>query len=173
MLSREITVKANFERFSMYSISVDYPNDSRVEFNSKGRRETGDVAFHLPEKVRIFLSWGELGKVAKSFHSVQEHAEFSLNAMKKGKNVRNFEGLSKDSVPVNTHNGALTKVRFEEMMAGLPFAGKKAFQREAYSLHVHCEESKRYFVLYTMAPSDPQAKYSSIMSAMVESFKCH
>jgi hypothetical protein len=173
MVSYEITVRDNFERFSMYSISIDYPNDSRVEFNSKGRRETGDVAFHLPEKVRIFLSWGDLEKVSKRFNSVQQHAEFSIDAMKKGKNVRNFEQVSKESVEVNTHWGALNKVKFEEMLPGLPFAGKKALQREAYSLHVHCEESKRYFVLYTMAPSDAQGKYSRTMSTMVDSFKCH
>jgi hypothetical protein len=173
MLSYEITVKDNFERFSMYSISIDYPNDSRVEFNSKGRREVGDVAFHLPEKVRIFLSWGELEKVSKRFNSVQEHAEFSLNSMKKGKNVRNFEQVFTDSVAVNTHKGTLNKVKFEEMIPGLPFAGKKVLQREAYSLHVHCDESKRYFVLYTMAPSDAQGKYDKTMTAMVDSFKCH
>lgn len=166
-------MKDNFERFSMYSISVDYPNDSRVEFNSKGKRDTGDVAFHLPERVRIFLSWGDLEKVSKRFNSVQEHAEYSINAMKKGKNVRNFEKVSTDSVEVNTHRAALNKVKFDEMVASIPFAGKKALQREAYSLHVHCEESKRYFVLYSMAPSDSQGRYDKTMTAMVESFKCH
>ena len=162
-----------FERFSMYSIGIDYPNDCRVEFNSKGRRETGDVAFHLPEKIRIFLSWGELGKVSKRFATVQEHAEFSLNSMKKGKNVRNFEQRSTDSVAVNTHKAALNKIKFEEMMPGIPFTAKKPLQREAYSLHVHCENSKRYFVLYTMAPNDPQGKYDKTMTAMIDSFKCH
>ena len=166
-------MKDNFERFSIYSFGIDYPNDCRVEFNSKGRRETGDVAFHLPEKIRIFLSWGELAKVANRFNSVQEHAEFSLNAMKKGKSVRNFEQVSKDSVPVNTHNAALNKIRFEEMISGFPFSGKKPVQREAYSLHVHCEDSKRYFVLYTMAPYDGQGKYDRTMTAMIDSFKCH
>jgi len=166
-------VTNNFERFSMYSIGVDYPDDSRVEFNSKGKREAGDVAFHLPERIRIFLSWGDLEKVSKRFNSVLEHAEYSINAMKKGKNVRNFEHISRDHIEVNSHKATLTKVKFDEMIPSLPFTGKKSLQREAYSLHVHCEESKRYFVLYTMAPSDPQGKYDKTMTTMVQSFKCH
>ena len=166
-------MKDNFERFSLYRISIAYPNDSRVEFNSKGRRETGDVAFHLPEKIRIFLSWGELEKVEKRFSSVQEHADYSINAMKKGKHVANFEQTSKDSVTVNTHKAALNKVKFDEMVSTLLFAGKKPLQREATSLHVHCSDSNRYFVLYTMTPGDIEGKYGKTMTKMIDSFRCH
>ena len=166
-------MKDNFERFSMYRISIDYPSDSRVEFNSKGRRETGDVVFQLPEKVRIFLSWGELEKISKRFNSVQEHAEYSLNAMKKGKHVTNFEQTSRDSVAVNSHKAALNKVKLDEMISTLLFTGKKPLHREAFSLHLHCSESNRYFVLYTLTPSDTEGKYDRILTKMVDSFKCH
>jgi hypothetical protein len=157
----------------MYRISIDYPDNARVEFNSKGRREAGDVAFHLPENIRIFLSWGELEKVSKRFNSVQEHAEYSLDAMKKGKNVGNFESASNDSMTINTHKAALSRVKFDEMIASIPFAAKKPLKRSAYSIHVHCDISNRYFVLYTMSPNDDQRKYDKILTTMAESFKCH
>jgi hypothetical protein len=144
-----------------------------VEFNSKGSRETGDVVFHLPERVKIFLSWGELEKVRKRFNSAQEHAEYNLNAMKKGKHVTNFEQTSQDYVTVNTHNAALNKVKFDETISTLPFTGKKTLQREAFSLHVHCSDSNRYFVLYTMTPSDTEGKYDKTMTKMMDSFRCH
>ncbi len=166
-------MKSSFENFSIYGFAVDYPEMSRVEFNSKGRRESGDVVFHLPDKVervRIFLSWGDLEKV-KRFQSTDEHADFSLDAMKKGKNVQNFERLSRDTISIHTHRSSVNKVRFDERSRGL--TGSKDISREAYSLHVHCPTSNRYFVLYTMTPSHGDSRYDKIMESMKDSFKCH
>ena len=166
-------MNGSYENFSIYGFAVDYPGESRVEFNSKSRREAGDVVFHLPDKVdrvRIFLSWGELEKV-KRFPSTEEHAAFSLDAMKKGKNVKNFERLSHDTTPVHTHRSSVNKVRFDEKSMGL--TGSKDIPRQAYSLHVHCPKSNRYFVLYTMTPGNSDLRYDKIMESMRDSFKCH
>jgi hypothetical protein len=163
-------VKDPFENFSIYGFTVDYPEECRVEFNAKSRRESGDVVFHFPDKARIFLSWGELEKVSKRFKSTEDHAEYSLDAMKKGKNVKNFERVSRDTLDL--HKGAVNRVRFDESAPGL-FARSKTIPREAYSVHVHCEKSKRYFVLYTMTLSNSEGAYDRIMGSMKNSFKCH
>jgi len=160
-----------YEKFRMYGFSIDYPQECQVEFNSKSRREAGDVVFRFPENVRIFLSWGELDKVTKRFNSAEEHANYSLDAMKKGKNVTNFERVSRDTIPMHSHKGYLNRVKFDEK--GIKFLpGSKDVPREAYSLHVHCDDSKRYFVLYTMMPAN-EVRFSRIMESMRESFKCH
>ena len=167
-------MKDSFENFSIYGFSLDYPEESRVEFNAKSRRESGDVVFHLPDKVervRIFLSWGDLEKVSKRFQTPEEHAEFSLDAMKKGKNVKNFERISRDTLSLHNHSGSVNKVKFDERSVGL--TGSKNIPREAYSLHVHCAKSNRYFVLYTMTPSGSGGRYDKIMDSMRDSFKCH
>jgi hypothetical protein len=155
----------------MYGFTIDYPEDCRVEFNSKSRREAGDVVFRLPENIKIFLSWGELEKVSKRFGSPEEHANYSLDAMEKGKNVKNFERVSRDSIRLHSHKSSVNKVRFDEKTLTL-FARGKDMPREAYSLHVHCDKSKRYFVLYTMAPAN-DVEFHKIMESMTESFKCH
>jgi hypothetical protein len=155
----------------MYGFTIDYPEDCRVEFNSKSRREAGDVVFRLPENIRIYLSWGELEKVSKRFASPEEHANYSLDAMEKGKNVKNFERVSRDSIRLHSHRSAVNKVRFDEKTLTL-FARGKDLPREAYSLHIHCDKSKRYFVLYTMAPAK-EIRFEKIMESMRESFKCH
>lgn len=164
----------SFENFSIYGFSLDYPEESRVEFNSKGRRESGDVVFHLPDKVdrvRIYLSWGDLEKVSKRFPTTEEHADFSLDAMKKGKNVKNFERVSRDTLSLHNHKVSVNKVKFDERSAGL--TGSKNIPREAYSLHVHCPKSNRYYVLYTMTPSGSGGRYDRIMDSMRNSFQCH
>jgi hypothetical protein len=155
----------------MYGFTIDYPEDCRVEFNSKSRREAGDVVFRLPEDIRIYLSWGELEKVSKRFGSPEEHANYSLDAMEKGKNVKNFERVSRDSIRLHNHRSAVSKVRFDEKSLRL-FSRSKDLPREAYSLHIHCDKSKRYFVLYTMAPAN-ELRFEKIMESMRESFKCH
>jgi len=161
-----------FENFSMYGFTIDYPEECRVEFNSKNRREAGDIVFRFPGENRIFLSWGDLEKVSKRFGSPEEHANYSLDAMKKGKNVKNFEKLSHDTISIRNHDSPLNKVSFDEKaLRFLP--GSKDIPREAYSLHVHCDESKRYFVLYTMASASDQGKFNRIMESMTQSFKCH
>ena len=168
------TVKDSYENFSIYGFSLDYPEECRVEFNSKSRRESGDVVFTFPDKVdrvRIFLSWGELEKVSKRFQTTEEHAEFSLDAMKKGKNVKNFERVSRDTLPLHNHRGSVNKVKFDERSVGL--IGSKDIPRQAYSLHVHCDKSNRYFVLYTMTPRNSESRYDRIMDSMRDSFRCH
>ncbi len=173
-LQTRLTVKDSFENFNIYGFALDYPEECRVEFNSKGRRESGDVVFHLPDKVdrvRIFLSWGDLEKVSKRFQSTEEHADFSLDAMKKGKNVKNFERVSRDTLSLHGHKSTVNKVKFDERSVGL--TGSKNIPREAFSLHVHCDKTNRYFVLYTMTPSNSERKYDRIMDSMRTSFNCH
>ena len=165
-------LKNEFENFSMYGFSINYPDVCRVEFNSKSRRETGDMSFKFPDSARIFLSWGELEKVSKRFGSPEEHANFSLDAMKKGKNVKNFERVSRDTMPLHSHNTSVNKVRFDEKALKV-FGRGKDIPREAYSLHVHCDKSNRYFVLYTMAAVDDERKFERIIESMRQSFNCH
>lgn len=165
-------VGSAIEKFSMYGFSIDYPDGCRVEFNSKSRREAGDVAFQLPEKIGIFLSWGELEKVTKRFDSAEEHAAYSLETMKNRKKVRNFERVSHDIITLNDHNSSVNRIRFGYKATRL-FPGGKNIPWEAYSLHVHCDKSRRYFVLYTMAPASEEARFDKLMESMRDSFSCH
>jgi hypothetical protein len=165
-------MNSDFENFSMYGFAIDYPEVCRVEFNSKSRREAGDVAFRFPDSVRIFLSWGELEKVSQRFSSAEEHANYSLDAMKRGKRVKNFERVLRDTTTLHNHKTSVNKVRFEEERLKL-FGRGKDISREAYSLHVHCDKSKRYFILYAMAPVNDEVRLDRIMESMTESFKCH
>ena len=164
-------VSVDFERFSIYGFSIMCPNDCRLELTTKTRRESGTVTFHFPDKVRIFLSWGELRKALKKFQTVEEHAEHSLSVVKKGGNVKNFERVSQDSLSICSHRGVYNHVELEEVSASL-FAGSRRTPRLAYSVHVHCPSSSRYFVIYTLLPGT-EAEYEKIVMAMANSLICH
>jgi hypothetical protein len=129
------------------------------------------VVFHFPDKVKIFLSWGDLEKAVKSFHTVEEHADHSLNAVKKSGNVKKFERVSRDTLSLYSHKGVYSRVRLEEMTVGF-LTGRKSIPRDAYSVHVHCQDSSRYFVIYTLIYGGTEGHEKTLMT-MANSIKCH
>jgi hypothetical protein len=165
-------MEQDFEQFSVYGFSVDYPMDSRIEFNPKSRHGQGDVVFHFPDRVKIFLSWGDLESALKKFSTVQEHADHSLQRIKKAGNVKSFERISHDSIRINSHEGVYNLARFEEIAVGL-FSGKKRAPREAHSVHVHCPESSRFFVVYALLPTGGTYDYDRTFTKMANTLHCH
>ncbi len=160
------------EQFSVYGFSIEYPKDLRIEFNPKSRRGEGDVVFHFPDRMKIFLSWGDLEKASKKFQTVEEHADHSLKRIKTAGNVKDFQRVSHDSLKVNSHNGVYNRAKFGEVTVGF-FSGKKRNPREAHSVHVHCPETGRYFVVYALIPSGGTYDYEKIFSVMTHSLHCH
>jgi hypothetical protein len=162
----------NFERFSVYGFSIEYPEDARVEFNPKSRRSEGDVVFHFPDKTKIFLSWGDLEKAKKSFGTVEKHADHGLNQVKRARSVKNFELASHDSVSINSHQGVYNRAKFDEVMVGL-LSSKNKSPREACSLHVHCAQSSRYYVVYALLSTGGTYDYDKTFTRMAKTLKCH
>jgi hypothetical protein len=165
-------MEQGFEHFSVYGFSIDYPEDSHVEFNPKSRRGEGDVVFHFPDKTKIFLSWGDLEKALKRFSTVEEHANHSLNRVKTARNVKSFERISHESFRIRSHEGVYNQAKVEELTAGL-FTGKRRSLREAHSVHVHCPKSSRFFVIYALLPIGPTYDYAKTFTSMANSLRCH
>jgi len=164
----------NFETFSVYSFSIQYPPVCRVEFNPKSRREAGDIVFHFPDREKVFLSWGNLNKAEKKFETAEKQAEHSLQVVKKSGNVKNMEKLENDVMTLNSHKAAYNRVRLDEQPAGLFMGGKRTVPHDAYSIHLHCDQSSRYFVIYTMlSPKAPEDFGAAIFKVMANSFRCH
>ncbi len=165
-------MEQDFEQFSVYGFSIEYPKDLRIEFNPKSRRGEGDLVFHFPDRVKIFLSWGDLEKASQKFKTVEEHADHSLKRIKTAGNVKNFERVSHDSIRIRSHNGVYNRAKFEEVTIGF-FSGKRKNPREAHSVHVHCPVSSRFFVVYALLPTEGTYEYEKIFSAMANSLRCH
>ncbi|MGD0175220.1 MAG: hypothetical protein ABSC50_00140 [Candidatus Bathyarchaeia archaeon] len=162
----------DFERFSVYGFSIDYPKEARIEFNPKSRRGEGDVVFHFPDKTKIFLSWGDLEKAKKSFGTVGEHADHGLNKVKTARNIKSFELISHDTVSINSHQGAYNRAKFEEVAVGF-LGGRSKSPREAHSIHVHCAESSRYYVVYALLFIGGTYDYAKAFTKMAKTLKCH
>ena len=160
------------ENFSVYKFSINYPSICRVEFNHKNRRDKGDVVFHFPDKERVFLTWGDLKIAEKKFGNAEKHAERSLQAVKNSGNVKKMEQILKDTLMINSHKASYNQVKIDEIQTGF-FVGKRVVVHETHSIHLHCNKSSRYFVIYTMLSSKTPEDFDTIFKLMSNSFKCH
>jgi len=162
----------DFEKFSVYGFSIDYPSTCYVELSPKSRREVGDVVFHFPNKDKVYVTWEGLEKARKKFRTVDEQAEHSINQVTKSTSVRRVERLSRDSLTINSHKAVYNRLKLDEIPAGF-LLRTKSTTHETHSVHLHCENSSRFFVIYSLLSSNPPENFQSIMMSIVNSFRCH
>jgi hypothetical protein len=163
---------AKLERFSVYGFSIDYPPVCRFEFNPKSTRKKGDVVVHFPDKEKLFVSWGDLNTVEAKFPTVKEQAEQSIKAMTKSRSVGKVERISSKTLEVNSHTAVYNQVKFEEFsVAGI--AKTRKTRHLTYSVHLHCQDSSRFFVIYAILSPNAPEDFDALFMRMVDSFTCH
>ena len=113
---------------------------------------------------------GPLEEAKKSFLSCNEHANANLNNLKKIQEIKKIEIIETKPVEINSHEGRFNYVRVIGSKPEFIFS-KKSFQKEIRSLHLHCELSKRFFVIYG-ASSDKNSEYPHMFEKMLKSFRC-
>jgi len=161
--------QAAYERFEAYGFGTDYPSDWVIELNPKSRRALGDLALKYPGGDKLFLSWGELEKV-KKLNGVEAHADYSVDRIK-GRGGKIVD-LRKDSVVVNGHRSASRDVDIETLRRGR-FMSTYKVRQHVRSLHVHCDVTGRYFVIYGSISPDRAEEQSEVFSKVVKTFVCH
>jgi hypothetical protein len=164
--------ESSLERFSVYGFSIDYPAVCRVEINPKSLREIGDIVFHFPDREKVFLSWGQLAKAREKFQTIEAQADHAIDVIRKARNIKNFQMISQDSLDINSHEALYKSIQVEEILTGF-LGGMKTIRRKAYSLHVHCDRSSRYFVVYVFLTANAPDAFDKVFRTMISSIKCH
>jgi hypothetical protein len=165
----------NFEKFSVYKFSLDYPNVCRLEFNPKSRREAGDIVFHFPDREKLYVSWGNLEVARKRFKDPQDHAEHGLKTIMRGRGVseKDSQRETQQSLQINSHDAVYNSVKLGELIPGLFLSKKRIITRRAYSVHVHCDKSNRYFVIYSLVSPNAPEDFGELLLTMARSLTCH
>jgi hypothetical protein len=164
--------KKGFENFAVYMFSMDYPEVCRIEFHPKSMKQKGDVVFHFPDREKIFVSWGKLDIAQNKFATVEEQAENSLKAVSKGAQPKTMERVKQDSMKINSHKAVYNHVRMEERPRGV-FPGKQKILRDVLSIHLHCEPTSRYFVIYATPTRNAPEDFGDLFLDMAHTFECH
>jgi hypothetical protein len=154
----------------MYGFSIEYPDTWEIELNPKTDRTAGDVAFKT-SRHRIFLTWGPLERVKEKYGSLDRHAEAGIQKVRKGGDVRNLETLEKREVYVNGHKSILNRFR---VTLGVGIMAMRNAYRELSSVHLHCDVTGKFFVLYeSVMGSGSGMELGTAFEHMKDSFKCH
>jgi hypothetical protein len=158
------------ETLMIYGFSFEYPAEAKIEFNPKFKREGGDVAVKLPGEYNTFVSWGLLEKLPEKFSDIHEHSKHSVENVRKSVQGK-VTKVENREIDVNGHRGDYNHVKVDVPRRGL-FGGKGQVQ-EIHSLHIHCPESKRYYVIYGSSRPDKSGPQSETLMDLLQSFKCH
>jgi len=159
-----------YELFSMYGFSIDYPDTWEVELNPKSERTGGDVVFKTLRH-RVFLSWGLLDSAEKKYGSLDKHVDASIQKVRKGGDVRKLETLERTSASMNGHKAIFSHYR---VTLGVSFYAMRTAYREVSSVHLHCEKTGKFFVLYeSIMGSDTVTGLETIFGHMKDTFRCH
>jgi len=164
--------RPKYELLAMYGFSAKYPNNARLELNPKTRREKGDIVFHLEGGFRVFLSWGSLQEARKRYATAEAQASASIQRSVKSTHAK-LEGTPEiKNLKIQGHDATYTHARMFMDRGGFPFGAGRVTQ-DSHSLHLQCDESGRYYVMYTFARPESSEQLGKIFEPLMLSLKCH
>jgi hypothetical protein len=166
------TAQPKHELVALYGFSANYPNNARLEFNPKSRREKGDLVFHTGNGFKIFLSWGGLAEARKRYATAAEQASDSIKRSLKNTRAK-LEGTPETrSMKIMNHDATYTHARMFVERGGFPFGSSRVSQ-DAYAMHVHCDRSERYYVVYAFGRPNVSEELGKTIEPIMSSLKCH
>lgn len=164
------TTTGRDETLMIYGFSFNYPAGAKIEFNPKFKREGGDVAVKLSGEYNTFVSWGMLAKLPERLSSISEHAKYSIENVRKSVQGK-ATSIENKQVDVNGHRAEYNHVRVD--VPGRGFLARKGQVQEIHSLHIHCSESSRYFVIYGSSTPEKADSQGRTVAMLLDSFRCH
>jgi hypothetical protein len=163
-----------FESLSVYGFRTVCPSTWRIEFDPKSDRSRGDVAFKSVERSNVFLSWGPLERVKKKFSSLEDHVKDSVDRVKRNPRAKRVEIVETKELMIESHRALYTLIKVSFSTPSIvPFSKGKDETQEVRSMHLHCEASGRYYVMFGQIALDKSQEYKEVFDKMMESFKCH
>jgi hypothetical protein len=161
-----------YELLAMYGFSAKYPDNARLELNPKARREKGDVVLHLEEGFKVFLSWGSLEEARKRYATAAAQASASIERSVKSTRAKLDGTPETKSLKIQGHDAAYTHARMFVERGGFPFGSRRVTQ-DSHSMHLQCDDSGRYYVVYAFARPETSEQVGKILEPIMLSLKCH
>jgi hypothetical protein len=166
------TAQPEYELLAMYGFSANYPNNARLELNPKTRREKGDIVLHLEEGFKIFLSWGSLEDARKRYATAAAQASASIERSVKSTRAKLDGTPETRNFRIQGHDATYTHARMFVERGGFPFGSRRVTQ-DSHSMHLQCDESGRYYVVYAFARPETSEQVGKIIEPIMLSLKCH
>ena len=166
------TPQPEYEALAMYGFSVNYPNNARLELNPKTRREKGDIVLHLEEGFKVFLSWGSLEDARKRYATAAAQASASIERSVRSTRAKLDGTPETRNWKIQGHDATYTHARMFVERGGFPFGSRRVTQ-DSHSMHLQCDESGRYYVVYAFARPETSEQVGKTIEPIMLSLKCH
>jgi len=159
------------EPFAVYGFKLTIPDNWRVEFNPKGNRLEGEVAFHTPKMNKVFFAWGSLVEASKRFKTLQEQRDWGVARMAKSRGIQEAKISESKRIQICGHDALITRIT---ATSGGRFLSRNQPDRLVIALHLHCPLTSRFYVLY-VAPTDMEEYpgLPGLFERVAQSFVCH
>jgi len=162
----------DFELLALYGFSAKCPKTVRLELNPKSTRQKGDVVLHFEQGFKIFFSWGKLDDARKRYPTAAAQASDSVKRSIKSTQAKLDGTPETKNVNIQGHEAVYTHARMFVERGGFPFGSRRVTQ-DAYAMHVHCEDSERYYVVYAFVRPEASETLAKIFEPVMSSLKCH
>jgi len=162
----------DFEPLALYGFSAKCPKTARLELNPKSTRQKGDVVFHFEQGLKIFVSWGKLEDARKRYPTAAAQASDSVKRSIKSTQAKLDGTPETKNLKIQGHDAVYTHARMFVERGGFPFGSRRVTQ-DAYAMHVHCEDSGRYYVVYAFVRPEGSETLAKIFEPIMSSLKCH
>jgi hypothetical protein len=157
------------DTLKIYGFSFEFPATAKLEFNPKFKRDDGDVAVKSPAKAVVFVSWGDLEKVIKKAPTTEDHAKFSLERVRKSVQGK-LNSVEHKDIDVNGHTAIFNHVKIDVPRRGLFGKGQ---QQDVRSVHLHCDKTARYFVIYATSTPLNIEEQGQTLNEIIDTLQCH
>ncbi len=159
------------EYFALYGFALGIPKEWRVEFNPKGTRAKGDVVFHAPDATKVFVSWGPLDEAKKRFKTVEDQRDWGIANLAKSRGISSVSTTEKKESVICGHRALTTRI---VASVGGGLLTRKQPDQGSDSVYLHCPESSRYYVIYSVPqPSGGATGFSALFDSVAQSLVCH
>jgi len=162
----------DFELLALYGFSAMCPKIARLELNPKSRRQKGDLVLHFEQGLKIFVSWGRLEDARKRYPTAAAQASDSVKRSIKSTQAKLDGTPETKNLKIHGHDAVYTHARMFTERGGFPFGSRRVVQ-DAYAMHVHCEDSERYYVVYAFVRPEGSETLAKIFEPVMSSLKCH
>ena len=127
--------------------------------------------FQSPQGNRFFVSWGPLADAEKKFKTLEEHRDYGIKRIKKGPDVKSTDVTDLAELQIDGHRALLSHVG-AKIQRGM--MSRAVAQRDIWSIHFHCPQTSRYYVVYSMQrDSDEFEDLSGMFRNLASTIKCH
>jgi hypothetical protein len=164
------SLSSGVERLEIYGFVFDYLSGTKLELSPKSTRERGDVAVKSSRESVVFVTWGPLERIPKKADPTEGHLDYNLERIALRTRGR-LTPLDRRVRTVNGHGAVYNEARLDR--PGRFLSRNKGSQNLIRSLHVHCEVSGRYFVIYCVLEHGDNPQLSSSAKVVMDSFRCH